>query len=302
MSTSTDGGLTWGPAKATADSIHGLGGQPVVQPNGRVVVPFEGVGAARGIRAFTSDDGGATWNASVLVSTITAHRVAGAIRTSPLPSAEVNRDGRVFVAWQDCRFEATCAANDIVLSRSDDGTTWSAVSRIPIDPVGTGVDHFIPGIGVDVRSTNRETRLGLTYYFYPNAACTAATCQLEVGFVSSTNGGASWTTPHVLSDPMQLAWLARTNQGVMVGDYVSTSILPGTNRALPAFVLAFAPTAAGSFAEPMFAAREEVRSGSVPMATDPVLFGPGSASGASGDGDCGEVSCGDEGGGGGDDG
>src|SRR5204863_2604063 len=39
MSTSTDGGLTWGPPKTTANKATGLGGQPVVQPNGTVVVP-----------------------------------------------------------------------------------------------------------------------------------------------------------------------------------------------------------------------------------------------------------------------
>ena len=39
MSTSTDGGLTWGP-KIAPSTPSGLGGQPVVQPNGTVVVPY----------------------------------------------------------------------------------------------------------------------------------------------------------------------------------------------------------------------------------------------------------------------
>src|SRR3989442_503901 len=43
MSTSPDGGLTWGPALATADGAHGIGGQPLVQPSGRVVVPIVGL-------------------------------------------------------------------------------------------------------------------------------------------------------------------------------------------------------------------------------------------------------------------
>ena len=41
MSTSTDGGLTWSTPVQTAGHDKGLGGQPVVQPSGRVVVPFE---------------------------------------------------------------------------------------------------------------------------------------------------------------------------------------------------------------------------------------------------------------------
>jgi hypothetical protein len=39
MSTSTDGGSTWGPALNTGNNATGLGGQPVVQPNGTVIVP-----------------------------------------------------------------------------------------------------------------------------------------------------------------------------------------------------------------------------------------------------------------------
>jgi hypothetical protein len=40
MSTSKDGGRTWGPAKATKNNASGVGGQPLVQPDGTVVVPI----------------------------------------------------------------------------------------------------------------------------------------------------------------------------------------------------------------------------------------------------------------------
>src|SRR5207253_3880454 len=39
MSTSTDGGLTWGPKRTTTSRQAGIGGQPVVQPTGTVIVP-----------------------------------------------------------------------------------------------------------------------------------------------------------------------------------------------------------------------------------------------------------------------
>src|SRR6266566_7616701 len=42
MSTSTDGGLTWGAGQSTANNAHGIGGQPIVQPNGTVIVPING--------------------------------------------------------------------------------------------------------------------------------------------------------------------------------------------------------------------------------------------------------------------
>lgn len=283
MSTSTDGGRTWGAAQATADRVHGLGGQPVVQPNGRVVVPFEGVGQTRGIRSFTSDNGGTTWNASALVSSISAHQVAGDIRTSPLPSAEVSGDGTVYVVWQDNRFEPNGAANDIVLSTSRDGTTWSPLARVPIDPVGSGVDHFILGLAVDRGSFGSRTQLALTYYFYPTADCTAATCQLMVGFTSSRDGGRHWASPHALAGPMRLDWLANTTQGVMVGDYISTSFvggfLAGPQRAVPVFAVAFAPSGGFAFDESMFSAAEEAGGGPIPVVDDPVLFTGGGGGG-----------------------
>jgi hypothetical protein len=130
MSTSTDGGLTWGPATATATHAAGIGGQPLVQPAGTVVVPIE----TSGISAFTSTNGGATWSAPVTVSNIQSHTDAGGIRSGPLPSAAVDGAGTVYVVWEDCRFRASCSTNDLVYSTSSDGIHWSKVARIPIDP------------------------------------------------------------------------------------------------------------------------------------------------------------------------
>jgi hypothetical protein len=280
MSTSTDGGLTWSAPQPTADQAHGLGGQPLVQPDGRVIVAFEGIGRSGGIRAFTSDDGGATWNASVLVSAIRTHQVAG-VRTSPLPSAEISRDGTVYVVWQDSRFEPGGDANDIVLSTSADGTTWSAVTRIPIDPVGSGIDHFLPGLAVDRDSAGAHTVLALTYYYDTNASCVGGTCQLEVGFTSSLNNGQSWSAPQVLGGPMQEDWLAPTNQGFMAGDYISTSFLAGQQRVEGVFPIGMPPSSNGLLDEPMFAGLENVRGGTIPVTTNPVLAAPNSATSGS---------------------
>ena len=269
MSTSTDGGLTWGPPLATADTIHGLGGPPVVQPNGRVVVPFEGLNHGQGIRAFTSDDGGLSWNRSVRISTVASHDVPG-LRTSPLPSAEINAAGVVYVVWQDNRFEAGGKANDIVLSSSADGTTWSPLSRIPIDAVGSNIDHFIPGLGVDRATFGASTALALTYYFQKPAGCVGLSCTIQVGFVSSLNNGQTWSSPQTLSDPMQLGWIAPTSQGAMVGDYISTSfVAPG--QAVGVFAIGF-PMNGSLFNEPMFAGQETVGGGSAGAGSVAVLF------------------------------
>jgi len=253
MSTSTDGGLTWGPPLMPSGTPSGIGGQPVVQPNGNVVVPYEG---GTGIRAFRSTDGGATWAAPSAVASISEHNVAGGLRTSPLPSAEVDGAGRVYVVWQDCRFRSGCSANDIVMSTSTDGVTWSAVTRIPIDATTSGVDHFIPGLAAARSTSGNSAHLALGYYYYPVSGCGSSTCQLTVGFASSLDGGATWGPPQRVAGPMMLSWISNTNQGRMVGDYMSTSFV-GNNIAISVFSTAKAPDA-GSFRQRMAAARFDV--------------------------------------------
>ncbi len=221
MSTSSDGGQHWSTPVSPAGHAKGLGGQPLVQPDGTVIVPFESLRGT--IAAFRSTDGGVTWSREATISRISFHPNSGGLRTSPLPTAEIDAGGNAYVAWEDCRSEPKCTANDIVLSASADGVNWSAVSRIPIDAVGSGVDHFIPGLGVDRATSGASAHLALTYYYYPNAACTPATCRLDVGFVSSPTGGATWSAPTALAGPMSLADIASTSQGTMVGDYISTS-------------------------------------------------------------------------------
>jgi hypothetical protein len=269
MSTSTDGGLSWGPKRTPGGT--GVGGQPVVQPNGTVVVPYEG---GAGIRAFRSTDGGDTWLPSVPVANVSEHNVAGQLRTSPLPSAEVAGDGKVYVAWQDCAFRSGCTSNDIVYSTSMDGVAWTAKARIPIDPTNSGVDHFIPGFAVDRSTSGTTTRLALGYYYYPVASCTSATCQLTVGFTSSTDAGATWTAPRRVAGPISLSWIASTNQGVMVGDYMSTSFAGGP-FAFPIFAVAKAKTGT-TFDERAYSARFDVTAPSLQQKVrarrDPVLY------------------------------
>jgi hypothetical protein len=249
MQTSSDGGATWGPARSTGDNAHGLGGQPVVRPNGTVVVPFES--SAGTIRSFRSIDGGATWRSTVLVSSVSHHTIAGGLRADFLPSAEIDGAGTVYVVWSDSRFRSGGAENDIVLAKSMSETTWAAPVRVPIDATTSTVDHFVPGIGVDASTAGAAARVGLTYYFYPTANCSATTCQLDVGYTSSTDGGSTWSTATQLAGPMTLSWLPNTSQGRMFGDYISTSVLAG-GRAFPVISVASAPTGS-TFNQAMFA-------------------------------------------------
>jgi len=251
MSTSTDGGLTWGAGQPTGNNAHGIGGQPLVQPNGTVIVPINGFAGFNFLMlSFTSTDGGASWSNTHIIARVAFHAPAGGIRAGiPLPSAEIDSSGKVYVVWSDCVFESGCTASDLVLSTSADGSNWSAVTRIPLDPVSSGVDHFIPGLAVDNSTSDGAAHLVVTFYFYPVANCTTSTCQLEVGFSKSADGGATWTANTQIAGPMSLTWLPNTTQGFMVGDYLSTSFVGGP--AFPAFAVASAPTG-GIFNEAIF--------------------------------------------------
>ncbi len=248
MSTLTDGGLTWGAATKTSNKATGIGGQPLVQPNGTVVVPIE----TNNMSSFTSTDGGTTWGAPVKISNIQSHTDAGGIRSGPLPSAAVDGAGTVWVVWEDCRFRTGCSTNDLVYSTSSDGVTWSAVTRVPIDVVTTAVDHFLPGIGIDPATSGANAHVAITYYFYSASSCKKATCQLYVGFISSHNGGTTWNRRQVLTGAMQLAWLPNSQNGLMVGDYFATAFTNG----VPHGVFALAKANSGTtFNQSMYTAQ-----------------------------------------------
>jgi hypothetical protein len=273
MSTSSDGGQTWS-APATNNSGV-IGGQPVVRPDGTVIVPTANANETA-IGAFNSTNGGASWSAVTTIATIRHHTVAGSLREGPLPSAEIDGAGTTYVAWTDCRFRRSCKTNDLVLSHSLNatGTSWSAVSRVPIDGTNSGIDHFIPGLAVNKATSGAGAALGLTYYFYPSH-----NTQLSVGFISSTNAGSTWSAPQTLASGMPTTWTATTSQGRMVGDYISTSY-GSDNLAHGVFATASAPTAGTSCSSVLDNCREPMNTfasglgsgGSASGAASPILF------------------------------
>ena len=127
--------------------------------------------------------------------------------------------------------------------------TWSTPTRVPLAPVSSTVDVFIPGLAADPA---RPGHLGLVFAFFTPGSCARGTCTLEMGFTSSPDGGKTWTAAQRLdAQPMQMSWIAKTSQGRMVGDYFSTSFAGG--RVVPVFALAAAPSN-GRLHEAIFAA------------------------------------------------
>ena len=242
---SRDGGLTWEPPVATPDnagraSMRGRWApapQPVVQPDGDLIVPYYDETRVASAR---SADGGRSFSPSVTVAP-TAFKPTPDLRAPPLPSAEVDRAGTVYVVWPDCRARPSCGFDDLVLSSSADGISWSPATRIPIVPRSSRSDLVIPGLAVD---RSRTGRLAVAYYVFRSAAL------LDVGFISSSNGGRSWSPPRRLNaQTMRLDWIAQAG-GAMVGDYISASFAGG--RAVAAFPVATARST--RFDQPLFAA------------------------------------------------
>jgi hypothetical protein len=223
-SSTVDGGLTWS-RPTTGDRM--LGAQPVVQPNGTLVITGEDERARR-IIAIRSMDGGRTFEHSVLIARFQRSNRRG-FRTEQLPSSEADGVGTVYVAWHDCRFNPGCRANDIVLSSSTDGRVWSRPRRIPLRGSNSGADAVLPGLGVDPATSGRQARLGVTFYSFERVPCSVATCRLNVGFVSSNDAGETWTDVIPLNlEPIPLLSLPKTNLGRMAGDYISTSFVEGS--------------------------------------------------------------------------
>ena len=78
-------------------------------------------------------------------------------------------------------------------------------SRLPT--ATSGADHFLPGLDVEPGTSGADAHLALPYYFYPGTNCDETTCQLDVGFVSSPDGGSTWTQPVQIAGPYKLTSL-----------------------------------------------------------------------------------------------
>ncbi len=244
MSTSTDGGRTWGTIKTTADQARGTSGYPLVQPNGTVIVPISSANE-RAIMVFRSTNGGASWSSAVPLTSVTSFESNAYFHDNILLTPQVDHAGTIYLVWVDCRFEPNCQGNDLVMTTSSDGISWSPVRRIPVASRGSGTNYYVSGLGIDATTSGATAHLGLTFYYYP-ASC-FKNCSLSVGFVSSNDGGSTWSTSIRLAASIPGSWIAQGNN--KVGDYIATAFCNG--RAFPIFALATAPSG-GHFNEAMY--------------------------------------------------
>jgi hypothetical protein len=258
VASSSDGGLTWG-APTVVTSIGGSGWQPVVRPDGRLVIVFN---TSRAVEATSSTDGGRSFSSPVVIGSLQDSPTPG-IRAPSLPSAELDATGRLTVAWPDCRFRAGCGTqvtpNDVVLTSSSDGRRWTRVRRVPTGPDLAGLPHLIVGLGVDPSTRGARTRVGVSFYVLTPRGCTAA-CSLAPFFVSSSDGGQGWTAPEQLAEEQPVESYPKAGTLRFVGDYISTSFVSG-GVAVPVFAAAARPFD-GRFHQGVFATAIPARASS----------------------------------------
>jgi hypothetical protein len=261
--TSVDGGLTWTGPVTSPDQSANLVTSMAIQPNGNLVVLGRNGGSNFDqIYAIPSTDGGHTLGPTTDIAT--SQFIFPYMRADPSAASAVDAGGTIYVVFPDCRFRPGCLTNDMVLTTSKDGIIWSALQRVPIDPVTSSVDHLIAGLATlsdfdheerHSKDNENHTRLALTYYYLPNGAtCVPTTCQIDAGFISTDNGGHSWHEAAKIAGPMAQSWLVPTYAGAMVADFGAVAFVDG--RPFGTFAIAKPPNAkTGQFDEAIYVAR-----------------------------------------------
>jgi hypothetical protein len=247
---SVNGGVTFS-APTVIDQVCGaipfLQGSHVATGLGTdVYVAYEsyltgqGGGATRQIRIAKSTDGGITFGAPVLVSSVapvgTGFRVQGRFRGFfDFQGLVVDRSskptrGNVYISWQDGRnlnqvdsFSSPgCTAGlprrycfgDILLSRSTNGgASWSAPVRVNDDPITLKVDQLMPAAEVD--------RDGNLFVFFYDRRGDPRNFLIDAFVAVSRDAGVTWRNRRVTKKPFAaiIAEDAVVNP-VYMGDYI----------------------------------------------------------------------------------
>ncbi len=220
---SDNGGNTWSPVGAVTATNNAQGSQPVFLPNGKLAVIFWNF-TSNTLQLVVSNDGGVTFAAAKLITSVSEYDEPSIRTGSFLPSAVADRtNGNIYVVYQ----ARNASGNPkIAFTKSTDGgNTWSSPIAISDNPVGSGV--FNPAINT---SPDGQT---LTAVFYDHRNNPGSNVLVDLYLAQSFDGGATWKPNIRLTSVSTDASLAPlTESGYMLGDYMGVG--ETTNANIPA--------------------------------------------------------------------
>lgn len=249
---STDGGLTWGPAKPVATmGSTGPGEQAVFRQGAQIVVlPDRSLVNAYFRILFDNTTGEVTFEQAVLRSTDQGRhwtrvdsRVASFASTTAvdpelgvpvrdaqeIPSIAVNRTtGHLYMAWQDAGVNSDGLVSVVVARSVDGGATWSAPVRVN-QATPASVQAFLPIVAVNAAGT-----VGVLFYDFRNDVLGDATLTTDV-WLSTFDAALNYLGERRLTpSSFDMRQMVITGaRGYFPGDYVGLSSV-GTD-----FVAAF---------------------------------------------------------------
>jgi hypothetical protein len=241
----TDGGVSWEPARAifdpgsTSQTINNI---PVVLPNGTLLNFFTRIDVVDGRNVATlsimrSPDKGASWDAPVTIGPQQSIGVRDPETGTPvrdatlIASIAVSRTGTLGLVWQDARFSGGQRDGIAFAHSIDGGRTWSAPVQVNRDPL---VQAFVPTVAFRDDGT-----IGVSYYDFRSNTADARDLPTDYWLAQSSDG-VTWRESRV-AGPFDLA-IAPNANGLFVGDYMA---LAGRGSG---FLSLFGATNNGNFA------------------------------------------------------
>ena len=109
---------------------------------------------------------------------------------------------------------------------TDGGHKWSTPVKVNSSPAG--VQAFTPQVAVASDGT-----VAITYYDFRNNTTDQTTLPTDLWFISSANGGGSWTEKHV-DGPFDID-TAPNSRGPFLGDYEGLAVTGATLQDFLAF-------------------------------------------------------------------
>jgi hypothetical protein len=189
---SFDRGVTWGDSIAIDTQASVINYPPTILfADGRLHLIYQAnyYNDSLGIEIFycRSEDYGLTWSDKITLST--AERIPNYVH-SQFPSAYADSDGHIVVAWFDYKYGSYCGYTGDILARvsTDNGMTWLPESRITDTQSGEASSGIILNDVIHLVWMDSYP-MGCDYP--------------KIMHSQSSDWGASWTEPEVVSGPTQ---------------------------------------------------------------------------------------------------